>query len=126
MIAYLDTNVVIWLAARDLARISAEPLALINQAQLLISPIIALELQYLFEVGSIRYSPADIQLKLTSEIPVTVCDLPFSMVAETAMGERWTREPFDRLIVAQAKARGFASLITADSRIRENYPRAVW
>ncbi len=42
------------------------------------------------------------------------------------MHESWAREPFDRLIVAQAKVNGFAPLITADATIRKQYPRAVW
>jgi len=33
---------------------------------------------------------------------------------------------FDRLIVANAKANGFAWLISADEEIARNYPRTVW
>jgi PIN domain nuclease of toxin-antitoxin system len=42
------------------------------------------------------------------------------------LDEKWTRDPFDRLIVANAKANGFAWLISADEHIRNHYPRAVW
>jgi PIN domain nuclease of toxin-antitoxin system len=44
------------------------------------------------------------------------CELP------AAIGE-WTRDPFDRLIVA--KANGFAWLISADESSRQHYPHAV-
>jgi PIN domain nuclease of toxin-antitoxin system len=44
--------------------------------------------------------------------------------ASIALDEKWTRDPFDRLIVANAK--GFAWLISADEAIRKHYPRAVW
>ena len=37
----------------------------------------------------------------------------------------WTRDTFDRLIVAQAKTRD-ASLLTKDRTILEHYPHAVW
>jgi PIN domain nuclease of toxin-antitoxin system len=37
----------------------------------------------------------------------------------------WTRDPFDRLITAQA-AVGSDVLITKDATITANYPRAVW
>ena len=44
------------------------------------------------------------------------------------MGSRQTRtqDPFDRFIVAHAKANGFARLITNDEKIRANYSLAVW
>jgi len=51
--------------------------------------------------------------------------LPFRTVAEHSLSETWTRDPFDRLIVANAKARN-AWLITKDSRIASHYPGAVW
>lgn len=37
----------------------------------------------------------------------------------------WTREPFDRIIVAQAIARE-ASLVTRDQTILANFAGAVW
>ncbi len=44
----------------------------------------------------------------------------------SALSEQWTRDPFDRFIVAHAKAKGFTQLIPADRKIWDNYPRAVW
>ena len=126
LIAYLDTNVVLWLAAGDLSRIPPVAKQAIRTSKLLISPMVQLELQYLFEVGKSNLPSSDILLKVRHDLAVTVCDLPFSLVADAAFDENWTREPFDRLIVAQAKANGFAALITADTRIREHYPGALW
>ncbi len=126
LIAYLDTNVVLWLAAGDLPRITPVARQVIQGADLLISPMVQLELQYLFEVGRSVLSSSDILFKARHDLAVDLCDLPFPLVAEAAIDENWTREPFDRLIVAQAKANGFAPLVTADTRIREHYPRAVW
>ena len=60
------------------------------------------------------------------KIGLTVCDHAFRIVAETALGETWTRDPFDRIIVAHAKANGFAPLLTKDEAIRANYPNARW
>ena len=54
------------------------------------------------------------------------CDIPFATIASAALDEKWTRDPFDRLIVANAKANGFAWLISADEAIRKHYPRTVW
>lgn len=117
---------VLWLAGRDFDKITPPAQATLRQADLLISPMVPLELQYLFERGKIVLSSRDLLLKLTREAAVQVCGLPFPLVAEAALDEIWTREPFDRLIVAQAKANGFATLITADRLIRTNYPRALW
>lgn len=126
MIAYLDTNVVLWLAGRDLARITPRAQDVVRQAGLLIAPMVLLELQYLFEIGKVALSSRDLLLKLRHDIQLQVCDLAFPLVAEAALDENWTREPFDRLIVAQAKANGFATLVTADAKIRKHYPRALW
>lgn len=55
-----------------------------------------------------------------------MCSLPFASVAVCAIDIGWTDEPFDRLIVANAKANRNAWLITADETIRQHYPQAVW
>jgi hypothetical protein len=44
----------------------------------------------------------------------------FSAIASAALAEKWTRDPFDRLIVANAKANGFAWLISADEEIAKS------
>ena len=59
------------------------------------------------------------------KIDVRVCDLSFRSVVEAAVSENWTRDPFDRLIVANAKARR-APLLSKDERIRLHYARAIW
>jgi PIN domain nuclease of toxin-antitoxin system len=41
------------------------------------------------------------------------------------MHQKWVRDPFDRLIVAQASAND-APLITKDEKIRRHYKRAIW
>jgi len=126
VIAYLDTNVVVWLAGGDLHRISRPAHDLLERADLLISPLVLLELEYLYEVRRIRLPARDVHLKIEHEVGVRVCDLPFPTVASIALDERWTRDPFDRMIVAQAKANGLASLMSADEEIRRHYPRTVW
>ena len=126
MIAYLDTNVVVWLAQGDLGRISLKAQSLLDQADLLISPMVLVELEYLYEVNRIRLSSRAVLLKIEHELGVRVCDLAFRSVADVIVDEKWTRDPFDRTIVAQAKANGLASLVSADEEIRRHYPRAVW
>ncbi len=126
MIAYLDTQVVIWLTQGSLKRISHEAQSLIRGSDLLVSPMVILEVELLYEKSRIKLTWRDILTKLEPEIGLTVCDLRFDRIANSAVAEHWTHDPFDRLIVANAKANGLAYLISADEDIRRNYQRAVW
>lgn len=126
MIAYLDTNVVVWLAQGNLARISPRATSLLEQAELLYSPMVLLELEYLYEVKRTKLPARDIQSKVEHELDIRLCDLPFSTIVRAALDEKGTRDPFDRLIVANAKANGFAALLSADEEIGQYYPRTVW
>ncbi len=126
MIAYVDTNVMVWLAQGALTRISQEAQAILEQAELLISPIVLIELEYLYELKRIKLSARAVRLKLEHEVGVRVCELSFLSVAAAALDEKWTRDPFDRLIVAHAKANGLAFLVSADAEIAQHYPRTIW
>jgi PIN domain nuclease of toxin-antitoxin system len=53
------------------------------------------------------------------------CDLPFADVVGAALGLGWSRDPFDRLIAAQAELRG-AELVSKDRTLRDHYARSVW
>lgn len=126
MIAYLDTHIVQWLMHGSSKRLTRDAKRFIENSELLISPIVILELELIFEIQRARFSWREMQPKLESEVGLRLCDLPFHRIAEMSLGESWTRDPFDRLIVANAKANGLAYLISADEDIRENYQRAVW
>jgi len=126
LIAYLDTHIVLWLAAGKANRIEPKARRLIDTADLLLPAMAFLELEYLHELGKTKFPARDLLQKIAHEVNLRLCDLPFSTVASAALDEEWTRDPFDRLIVANAKANGFAWLISADETIRKHYPRAVW
>ena len=126
MISYLDTNVAVWLAEGKVERISLAARGRIESDDLLLSPMVLMELEYLREIQRILLPARDLLTKLAHEIGVRVCDLDFPSVVDTAVNEKWTRDPFDRIIVAQAKANGFAWLVSADTDIRRHYPRTAW
>jgi PIN domain nuclease of toxin-antitoxin system len=127
VITYLDTSVAVWLAQKSLDRISPAALDHLRGASdCRLSPAVLLELEFLYEIGRILLPAADVCRKLEVELGITVCDLSFAVIAETALRETWTRDPFDRLIAAHARASALAWLVTSDRRIREAYPRAVW
>jgi len=122
---YLDTHVAAWLFAGKTDHLPPRARARIEENDLLISPAAILELQYLYEIRRVS-EPAQVVLDaLGLEVGLKVCDLPFARVVEAALGLGWTRDPFDRLLVAQSMARGIP-LLTSDQEIRDHYPHAVW
>jgi PIN domain nuclease of toxin-antitoxin system len=126
LIAYLDTHVVLRLAAGKVNRLSSKARGLLDRSELLLSAMAFLELEYLHELGRTKFPARDLFKKVDHETNLRLCDLPFPAIAAAALDEKWTRDPFDRLIVANAKANGFAWLISADEQMRKHYPRTVW
>lgn len=123
---YLDTHVLVWLYQDGATRLSPRGADAIGRADaLLASPIVELELTYLHEIGRITCSAASILDSLRRDLELDICRLPFASVVGAALGHNWTRDPFDRLIVAQA-AHGQTPLLTADTNLREHYPLAFW
>jgi PIN domain nuclease of toxin-antitoxin system len=123
-LTYLDTHVVVWLYEGRMKRLSQEARRSIERADtLLVSPMVELELNYLFRRG--RVSSADVLRDLAGRIGLGVCDLPFSAVTNEALHIGWTEDVFDRLIVAQAMVRN-SKLVSADEVILEKYSQAVW
>ncbi len=121
----LDTHIIVWLyddperllpvPVRD--RLNAEPLAL--------SPFVRLELQYLYETGKISVPAQAIIDDLVPKLEMLLTDPPSAQVCEAATMLDWTRDPFDRLISAQALASDM-TLVTKDRVIRSHLPLAWW
>jgi PIN domain nuclease of toxin-antitoxin system len=84
-----------------------------------------LELQYLYETKRVSDAADQVVEDLRHRLSVRVCDLPFPDVARRAVTLSWTRDPFDRLIVAQAAIRA-ARLVTKDRTLRRRYAPSVW
>ena len=124
-VIYLDTHVAAWLYDGRADLIPSRARALIEARPVLASPMVVLELEYLFETGRTRESARTVLQGLGRDIGLRLCDLPFADVAGAAVRQSWTRDPFDRIIVAQAAVRG-APLITKDAEIRAHYQRAIW
>ena len=124
-VVYLDTNVVLWLAGAP-SELSPSAKRIVDDAdELLLSPMVYLEIEYLYEIGRIQ-QPATVVLgHLQAALTLRHCSRAFSAVVQTAAKLKWTRDPFDRLITAQA-AVGNNTLLTRDKIIRANYPQATW
>jgi PIN domain nuclease of toxin-antitoxin system len=124
-VTYLDTHAVAALYQGDLSPFSPAALGVIDEEDdLRISPIVLLELEYLHEIKRIKVPARRIVESLAAEIGLKICDTSFPDVARKALEERWTRDPFDRLILAQARLHG-ARLVTKDRLLRSHYAHAL-
>lgn len=124
-VAYLDTHVVAWLHGGETKRFSKAALARVESSDLLISPVVLLELEYLFETKRATEQAERVVEALASSIGLRLCPVLFETVVRAALRQSWTRDPFDRVIVAQAAVQD-APLITKDRSIRRHYASSVW
>jgi PIN domain nuclease of toxin-antitoxin system len=124
-VIYLDTHVLVYLFAGEVNRLGAAARKAIDRHEVLASAAAVLELELLHEIGRLKPTASKLISAVAADIGLRVCDLPFRTIVDHALSESWTRDPFDRLIVANAKAAG-AGLVTKDQRIRDNYSRALW
>ena len=122
---YLDTHVVVWLFAGEVAKLSKTASDEIEKNDILVSPAVLLELQFLHEIKRLKPTASAIMTALAKEIGLCVCELSFTTVVDGAISEDWIRDPFDRLIVGHASAND-ASLVTKDETIRGHYRHAIW
>ncbi len=122
---YLDTHAVVWLYTGSTNKFGTLGKDLINSHELFISPIVRLEMQYLYEIERITDDPHSILTDLSKRIGLKICDKEFDAIIIQAILYTWTRDPFDRLIVANA-ALNNNILITKDRVILTHYTHAKW
>ena len=85
---YLDTHVILWLYARAKHLIE-------DERDILISPMVLLELDYLHEVGQTTLASTPVYDYLHQRIDLQVCKKAFADVIQTASQQSWTRDPFE-------------------------------
>lgn len=109
----LDTNALIWLEQghRRMRALAG------GVKRLYISPANLLELQFLFETGRIRLRGTTVADLAGSERWL-LDDPPAAAWFSRALDLGWTRDPFDRLLVAHARLRGWR-LATGDAVLRD-------
>ena len=110
----LDTNALLWLhrghpRSRPLHRYTG---------RLYASPASLLELQLLIEVGCLRLTPRASSADFAKDEGWLLDDPPAAPWFERALAAGWTRDPFDRLLVAHAQLRGWR-IATGDAVILE-------
>jgi PIN domain nuclease of toxin-antitoxin system len=109
----LDTHAVIWIAqghrrVQSLARLP----------RLYLSPVTLLEIQFLAEVGRLRLTAGRTPADLAGDDRWRLDDPPATKWFAAACEFTWTRDPFDRLLAAHARVRGW-KLATADDLLIE-------
>lgn len=121
---HLDTHVVVWLYLGDRKRLRPVSKTL-EGSELAVSPVVALELQYLFEVGRTTEPAETVVADLVGRIGLRMSEAPFSGIVRHALLQGWTRDPFDRLIVGNALAENLP-LLTSDESVRAHCSLAFW
>ena len=121
----LDTHVVVWLYQGDLKKIPASAQALIENNDVAISPMVLLELEYLYEIKRIKVDAQTIINELTNTIDLQQPSIDFGKITAEALKLKWTRDSFDRLICATAQLMK-CTLLSRDKKILEHFKMATW
>ena len=121
----IDTHIAVWLFTGEVERLSGVAVELIEGSDVVVSPMVRLELSYLFEVGRLTIGGSDIVNDLAWRVGLVESPVPLPTAVDAAAALTWTRDPFDRLIVGDALAAG-ATLLTADTAIRHRVESALW
>jgi PIN domain nuclease of toxin-antitoxin system len=121
----LDTHVIVWLYVGEVERLSAAAAALLESHIPVVSPMVQLELTYLNEIGRLSVGGADIVADLRERIGLRLSEVSLSAAVSTAAALSWTRDPFDRLIVADALVAA-TEIVTKDGDIHTHTSIARW
>jgi PIN domain nuclease of toxin-antitoxin system len=124
-VIHLDTHVVVWLYLGSSERFTSEVIERIETCDVVISPVVSLELQYLHEIGRLKPNSTTVIKDLSQRIGLSFSKASLENIIGAATDLTWTRDPFDRLIVGNAIA-DRVWLVTADSVIRNNFRRTFW
>ncbi|MEX2271428.1 MAG: PIN domain-containing protein [Vicinamibacterales bacterium] len=114
----LDTHALAWV---ERGHRRARPL-LKSGRPLYVSPITMLELQMLHEAGRFELASGTVS-RFFDDDRWVLDEPPVARWFETSLSVGWTRDPFDRLLVAHARMRGWR-LATADEAILAHLPES--
>jgi PIN domain nuclease of toxin-antitoxin system len=107
----LDTNVLIWWLEES-PRLGKETRdAITGELEVMVSAVSAFEIAAKVAVGKLR-APGDLAVQITEQ---TMIELPVTVRHGLAVGQlpMHHRDPFDRLLIAQARCEGL-TIVTAD------------
>jgi PIN domain nuclease of toxin-antitoxin system len=114
----LDTHFLIWLVLES-KRLANFPW-LHRYRPWGVSPVSFLEIQFLAEVGRLSVSNPEFTSTVMNDRRFIIDDISLETLVGHALRLDWTRDPFDRLLVAHSLARRVA-LCTTDRAIRSRH-----
>jgi PIN domain nuclease of toxin-antitoxin system len=109
----LDTHAVIWISQRHRR---VRPLQ--RFPRIYLSPASLLEIQFLLDAGRVRLGDGRSPTMLAGDDRWRLDEPPAAKWFAIACELSWTRDPFDRLLAAHARLRGW-KLATADNLLIE-------
>lgn len=122
---FLDTHAAIWLYSGALDLFNKKVLQQIEENRVCISHIVKLEMKFLHEIGRIKQSPDVIIDALKEEIGLVFSKNNFERIINQATHFDFTRDPFDRIIVADACISN-SFLVSKDDVIKKHYRNTIW
>jgi PIN domain nuclease of toxin-antitoxin system len=123
-IVMIDTHVAVALYKRRASGLSRQAQRLLDGSVVRYSPVVTLELELLSEIGRAQVVAATVCQFLNNELEISESPERLSDIVRHALPLSFTRDPFDRLIVAHADLLR-APLITLDERMQKHYARAI-
>ncbi|MBI5891251.1 MAG: PIN domain-containing protein [Nitrosomonadales bacterium] len=124
-VVHLDTHIVCWLYEGRTELLTPAAMSAIEAGLLQVSPMVQLELTYLHEIGRINRGGTSVLDALEKDIGLGVADISFAHVTKAAETLTWTRDPFDRMIVAHCTVAD-AELVSKDQLIRKYFSKVIW
>ena len=118
MTVLIDTHILLWILSGS-KRLKEVPW-LKKYPYWTLSPVSLLEVQYLVEVGRVSLDFPSILQKLREDFRFKIDDVSLEEICLAALNISWTRDPFDRLLVAHSQVRSLP-FGTRDALIREKY-----
>ncbi len=124
-VVHLDTHIVCWLYEGRTELLTTAAMRAIEDGLLQISPIVQLELSYLHEIGRINRGGHAVLEALANDIGLSVADVSFAQIMKVAETLTWTRNPFDRMIVAHCIVAN-AMLVSKDQLMHQYFSKVIW
>lgn len=122
MTCLLDTHFIIWIVSKS-PRLKHYPW-LDEYLPWSVSPISILEIQMLAEVGKRRIENPHFMRQVMGDPRFALDDISLATLTQKALELSWTRDPFDRLIVAHSLARRLP-LCSVDGHIQGHHKNIV-
>jgi len=92
--------------------------------------MVILEIDFMREIGRVHESGERIYRELSKRSGLAISETPFAEIVFEASAQSWTKDPFDRIIVAEAAVYGALSSVNYSSRstttrIPVTYPPSI-